>query len=207
MENVKIYNQDGNLAEEIETPPFLRAPWNADLVHQIFKALAANKRKPIAHTKTRGEVRGGGIKPWRQKGTGRARHGSIRSPLWRHGGVAFGPRNTTDFSQKINKKMIDKALTAALSKKFSSGELKIINKLDIIPKTKNLARVIQNLTGNKSSLLIIADEDKSILRAAANLPKVKGVKAKDLSLYDVLTHKYILIEQKALEELRIMNYE
>ena len=114
-----VYSQEGKKSGSVTLPEAVFGEkWNADLVHQVVVAMQANARQPIAHTKDRSEVRGGGRKPWAQKGTGRARHGSSRSPIWRHGGVTHGPRNDRDFSQKINRKMKVKALYAVLSKKF-----------------------------------------------------------------------------------------
>lgn len=206
MENIKVYNKDGNVAGEITAPEFLLAPWKNSLVHQVFKALSVNRRRPIAHTKDRSEVRGGGRKPWKQKGTGRARHGSIRSPLWRHGGVTFGPRKTTDFSQEINKKMAKQALQSVLAKKNSLGQFKIINNLAAVsPKTKELARTVRNLTEGRSAVVVTTNEDANTLRAAANLKNVTGKRAKDLNLYDVVTHKYVLIDQRALNQLQTKN--
>lgn len=202
MSNIKVYNQDGNVSGEVAVPELFFKKWNASLVHQVFGALAANRRQPIAHTKNRGEVSGGGIKPWRQKGTGRARHGSIRSPLWRHGGVTFGPRNEKDFSQKINSKMAKEALAESLSKKLASNELKVVSALEAPnAKTKELSRAISNLTDKKSTLLVVASDNKNVFRATANLPKLKVTRSKDLNVYDVLNHKYVLMEQKALQEL------
>ena len=203
MSQVKIYNKDGNVASEMEAPIFLLAPWNAALVHQVFKSIAANKRINIAHTKNRGEVRGGGVKPWKQKGTGRARHGSIRSPIWRHGGVTFGPRNTTDYSQKVNKKMLKNSLISALAMKFSLGNLKVVSGLESEgAKTKNIARVINNLTQNKSTLLVVPNNDKNISRGAANVNRVKVLMAKDLNTFEALNHLYILVDQQALTEIK-----
>lgn len=202
MEKVKLYNQDGNVAGELAVPEFLSSPWNVHLAHQVFKAIAANKRRPIAHTKDRSEVSGGGVKPWKQKGTGRARHGSIRSPIWRHGGVTFGPRNTTDFSQGINKKMLKEAVRGALAAKLASEELKVVEKLEAKDlKTKNLAKAINNLSAGKSTLLVVSAEDKNILRAASNIANLTGVLAGNLNAHDVLSHKYVLMEQKAFNEL------
>jgi large subunit ribosomal protein L4 len=202
MEKVKLYNQDGNVAGELAMPEFLSLPWNVHLAHQVFKAIAANKRRPIAHTKDRSEVSGGGIKPWKQKGTGRARHGSIRSPIWRHGGVTFGPRNTTDFSQGINKKMMKEAVRGALAAKLVAEELKVVEKLEAKDlKTKNLAKAINNLSAGKSTLLVVSAEDKNILRAASNIANLTGVLANNLNAHDVLSHKYVLMEQKAFNEL------
>ena len=203
MSQVKIYNKDGNVSSEMEAPNFLLAPWNVALVHQVFKAIAANKRINIAHTKNRAEVSGGGVKPWKQKGTGRARHGSIRSPIWRHGGVAFGPRNTTDYSQKVNKKMLKNSLISALAMKFSLGNLKVVSGLESEGvKTKNVARVINNLTQNKSTLLVVPNNDKTISRGAANVNKVKVIRAKDLNTFEAMNHLYVLIDQQALAEIK-----
>lgn len=204
VQQIKIYNSDGNVAGEIPAPEFLLKNWNAALAHQVFKALAANQRQPIAHTKNRGEVSGGGKKPWRQKGTGRARQGSTRSPLWRHGGVTFGPRNTTDYSQKVNKKMLWQALREALAKKFSLDELKITREFpETNGKTKNLARTIDNLTDKKSALLLFSGKDQNLRRAASNLERVKIMRVEDLNAYEVLNHKYVLMDQKTWEKLAV----
>lgn len=198
-ETLKIYNKDGNTTGEMKTPAFLSAPLNVNLMHQVFKSIAANLRKPVAHTKTRGEVSGGGIKPWKQKGTGRARHGSIRSPLWRHGGVTFGPRSTTDFSQKINKKMAKGALESALTGKVITGQLKIVENI-IFPegKTKEAAQMMRNLANGKSALVVLAEKDEKTTRALANVPRTDVKYVKDLSVYDILQHNFILMDEKVL---------
>ncbi|MDO8430138.1 MAG: 50S ribosomal protein L4 [bacterium] len=203
MNTLKVYNQEGNVTGDLSAPAFLSLPSNVALMHQVFKSIAANLRKPVAHTKNRSEVSGGGIKPWKQKGTGRARHGSIRSPLWRHGGVTHGPRNTTDFSQKINKKMAKKALQLALGEKFKADQLMVVN--DLLPKemkTKFLARTVKNLIGDKSALLVVSQEDKNLLRSSKNLPNAKTIFVKDLNVYEVLNHKYILMDKKAMESFK-----
>lgn len=193
-----VYNKHSEKVGEVELPDAIFArPWNAPLIHQIVVALAANRRKPIAHTKDRSEVSGGGKKPWRQKGTGRSRHGSIRSPLWRGGGITFGPRNDRDFSQKINKKMARAALYTALSKKLADGELRVIDDLAITQaKTKELKWV------PASSLLIPMPDNKAIYRASANLPRVKTLAAQSLNVEDVMKYKNILIDQKAAEQMK-----
>ncbi len=193
-----VYNKQSEKVGEVELSDAIFArPWNAPLIHQIVVALAANRRKPIAHTKDRSEVSGGGKKPWRQKGTGRSRHGSIRSPLWRGGGITFGPRNDRDFSQKINKKMTRAALYVALSKKLADGELRIIDDLAIAQaKTKELKWVPQ------STLLVPAPDNKMLYRASANLPRVKTLAAQSLNVEDVMKYKNILIDQKAAEQLK-----
>ena len=202
-DTIKVYNLDGNETGDMKAPAFLSAKWNPSLTHQVFKAIAANMRQPIAHTKNRGEVRGGGIKPWKQKGTGRARHGSIRSPLWRHGGITFGPRNTTDYTQRINKKMRSLALDGALAQKISLDMFKVVKDLTIATaKTKELAKTVRNLTKGKSTLLVLSNENKNAMRAAANLARVTPILAKDLNVYNVLTHSVIVMEQTALAEMK-----
>ncbi|MSR73476.1 MAG: 50S ribosomal protein L4 [Candidatus Pacebacteria bacterium] len=168
-------------------------PWNPDLIHQIVVAMAANRRQPLAHTKQRDEVSGGGKKPWRQKGTGRARHGSTRSPLWKGGGATFGPRNDRDYTQKINKKMVRAGVYVALSKKIADGEFKVIDTLAIKePRTRELKWV------PKSTLLIPAIGNKDIFRASANIQKVKALDPQSLNVEDLLKFKTILIDREAV---------
>src|SRR5271168_1781178 len=125
-----IYNQEGKTAGEITLPKeIFGLPWNADLVHQVIHSMLSTRRTPVAHTKTRGEVRGGGKKPWQQKGTGRARHGSTRSPLWVGGGVTHGPRKDKNYDRKVNRKMKAKALYTLLSKKLRDGEILFMDKI------------------------------------------------------------------------------
>ena len=139
-----VYNWEKKEVGSVElNDAIFSAKWNADLVHQIVVASQANKRHPWAHTKGRGEVRGGGIKPWKQKGTGRARHGSIRSPLWRGGGVSHGPTKERDFSQKINKKMFRTGLHSVLAKKLADGEMVFID--SFILKTLKTKEIFSNL--------------------------------------------------------------
>ncbi len=202
-DTIKLYNMDGNVTGDIKAPAFLSVRWNPSLMHQIFKSIAANKRQPVAHTKNRGEVSGGGIKPWKQKGTGRARHGSIRSPLWRHGGITFGPRNTTDYSQNTNKKMRVLALHGALAQKLAADQLKMVKELTLATaKTKDIAKTVRNLTNGKSTLLVLAKDNKNAMRASANLPRVTSVLAKNLNVHDVLTHSLVVMEQNALAEMK-----
>lgn len=190
----KVYNRENKVVGEIEVSDAIFArPWNPSLIHQIVLALAANRRKPIAHTKTRSEVSGGGKKPWRQKGTGRARHGSTRSPLWVGGGVTFGPRKERNYHQKINKKMARAALHVALSQKIREGELRVIDDLTVSqPKTKELQWVPQ------STLLVPTPDNTALYRASRNLPKVKTLAAQSLNAEDIIKYKNILIDQKVI---------
>lgn len=205
----ELYNLKNEKVGSVELDERLFGlPWNAELVHQVIVAQMANLRKPWAHAKGRGEVRGGGRKPWRQKGTGRARHGSIRSPLWKGGGKAHGPNKERDFSQKINKKMKRLAVLSILSRKNHDHEIRIIDNLEISePKTKvlsNLLKASLNLkkTDKKIDLLMIPGaEAKNIKPAVRNLVKTKILTPKNLNAYDLLNYKNIFIDQKALSQM------
>ena len=147
----QIYNQKGKSVGKLSLPEAIfSVPWNGDLVHQVVTAMQANARTPVAHTKNRGEVRGGGRKPWKQKGTGRARHGSSRSPIWKGGGITHGPRNEKSYEQKINKKMRAKALYTVLSEKLRKGQLLFVEELALKNiKTKDAVAVMKDLSGIK----------------------------------------------------------
>ncbi len=199
---IKVYNQDRNVSGDMQAPAFLSVAWNPSVVHQVYKSVASNKRRPVAHTKFRGEVSGGGKKPWRQKGTGRARHGSTRSPLWRHGGVSFGPRSTTDHSQKVNRKMGDLALHSALSRKAADEQFKVVDALTAAgAKTKEIARALKNLAGAKSVLLVLANDNAAVMRAAKNVARTTPILAKDVNLHAVASHAMVVVEQKAVAEM------
>lgn len=146
----KLYNQAGKETGMIDLPESIfGVRWNSDLVHQVITSETGNLRTPVAHTKGRGEVRGGGKKPWRQKGTGRARHGSIRSPIWVGGGVTHGPRKEKDYSTKINRKMKAKALYTLLSEKARNNEIIFVDTLDVSArKTKDASAILKSLAGN-----------------------------------------------------------
>lgn len=180
--------------------------WNNDLVHQVFTSMLANTRRPWAHTKTRGEVSGGGKKPWRQKGTGRARHGSTRSPIWVGGGVSHGPRNDRDYSKKINKKMKKAALFAALSKKLADGQLIVVELDAKDAKTKNFSASLKEFYKDEkkmpSTLIIAAKENKAVARAAKNIKGVSTSPTQSINLVDVLNHKNVIIEKSAVEEIK-----
>lgn len=195
-----IYNLKGESVGEIELSEkiFSRA-WNPDLVHQAVLAQQANRRLPWAHAKGRGEVSGGGRKPWKQKHTGRARHGSIRSPIWKGGGASHGPNKERDYSQKINKKMLRGAIHAVLSKKLSDGQLKIVDSLETTPKTK---AIFGGIKAFLPALLVAAATNKSISRASRNIPRAKSLNGASLNVVDLLKYKNILLEEKAVAEIK-----
>ena len=200
---VKVYNWKNEATGDIELSKdiFYRV-WNSDLVHQVLVSKDANRRHPWSHTKERGEVKGGGKKPWRQKGTGRARHGSIRSPLWRGGGVTFGPSKDRNYTKKINKKMLKVALYCALSKKLADGELKIMESLKTkTSKTKELANNLKTLQSN-NTLLIASLDNTTINRVCSNIPKTKCLRADALNITDILKYKNVLIDKEAVNVIK-----
>ena len=205
-----VYNQQGEKIEEILLPKeIFDVKFNSDLVHQVVVSQTANRRRVIAHTKDRGEVRGGGRKPWRQKGTGRARHGSIRSPIWRGGGVTFGPTKQRVFKKEIPKKMRKKALFMVLSAKKKNESVILLDKLELKKaKTKEAAEMIKVLrskieTFKQGSILVILPEmDKNIILSFRNIPKIKTIQAKDLNCLDILTYKYLIILKEAIKVIK-----
>jgi large subunit ribosomal protein L4 len=207
---VKVYNQEGKEVGQAELPAeIFDVAINEDLIHQAVVTQMANVRKVIAHTKDRSEVRGGGRKPWRQKGTGRARHGSIRSPIWRGGGVTFGPTKERVFAKKINKKMKRKALLMVLSSKVKDKEMVLLDKLELAEaKTKQMAEIINSLKTkikkdlDKGTLIVLSKTDQKITRAVRNIPKIKTIRADSLNVLDVLSHRYLLMPQGAIEVIK-----
>ncbi len=201
-----LYNLKNEKVGTVELPErVFGARWNAVLVKQVLIAQQANARDPWAHAKDRSEVRGGGKKPWRQKGTGRARHGSTRSPLWVGGGKAHGPRNERDYSQKVNKKMKRLALFTVLSRKLADGEVKVFDGLRLeAPKTKALASALAPMLEMKKNmkrydvLLVPAAGEKNLFRASTNLAKAKTIDAASLNLEDLLNHRHLFLDKEAV---------
>ena len=201
---VDVYNQENKKSGTIELPDkVFKVKWNPSLVHQALLAQISKERQTIASVKDRGEVSGGGKKPWQQKGTGRARHGSIRSPIWVGGGVTFGPHKEKKFSKKINKKMKRAALYSLLSRKATDDEIRIIDNLTLADhKTKKLNDILGNFFKKKPSVLLIPTKDnRNVFIAVENIPKTKAIKPNYLNVYDGLTHKYIFFEKGAIKDL------
>jgi large subunit ribosomal protein L4 len=199
-----IYNKKGEQAGNITLPESLFGlNWNADLVHQVVTSMQSNARMGLAHTKDRGEVRGGGKKPWAQKGTGRARHGSSRSPIWKGGGVALGPRNSKDYVKKINQQVRQKALLVALSRKFKDGEVIFMDSLEMAsPKTAEGKAVIMALAktfpriGNKkvnAALIAIPTAHTATQKSFSNFGNVEMVEVRNLNPVSVLSAKFLII--------------
>lgn len=200
-----VYNQDNKKTGTIDLPEnVFGIKWNPDLVTLALHAQLANARKPVAHAKDRGEVRGGGRKPWRQKHTGRARHGSTRSPLWSGGGVAHGPSNERNFAKKISKKMKKSALFSVLSHKLKSDEIRVVDDLKMkARKTKSVAEIMRKFFGKKqqSALFIPENKNKDLFLAGRNLAGVKVLNPTSVNIYDCLRHKYVFIEKDAVWEI------
>ncbi len=193
-----VTNQIGDKVSDMDLNPkiFGVEKIDANLVHFAVRAQRNNARYAIAHTKNRGEVAGSGKKPWKQKGTGRARAGSVRSPLWRHGGVTFGPRNNRNFSVKINRSAFRKALFTVLTDKLNDKKLIIIDNLDTVSKTNQLSKKLVELSKKASlgkKLLVVIDRPNAELdRAFDNMPHAKMLLANQLNVVDLMQHDVIL---------------
>jgi len=177
---------------------------NQDLVYQVAVSQMANRRQVLANTKGRGEVSGGGKKPWRQKGTGRARVGSIRSPLWRGGGITFGPTKERNFKKKINKKMKKTALFMILSAKAKDNNLTVLEELKIEKaKTKIMAGIFKNLPGSgKNILLVLPKLEKDVILASRNLPGIRTVEARNLNSLDLLSFKRLIMPKETIRVIK-----
>lgn len=200
----KIYNLEGKEAGEQElNPKIFEYEVNNALIHQIVVAQQANIRKPYAHTKGRSDVRGGGRKPWRQKGTGRARHGSIRSPLWAGGGVTFGPTKERNFSKRINTKMNRKALLMVLSDKAADKKLILLDKLpEFKGKTKELTELLKKLPcANKKIFFALPKKNEKAQIAAHNLKKVWVQGVNNLNVLDLLKYTYLVTTVEGLAKM------
>lgn len=201
MANLEVLNQKGNKVDTLAvSDEVFGAEYNEALIHQVVVAQLANKRQGTKSTLTRTEVRGGGIKPWRQKGTGRARQGSIRAPQWIKGGVVFAPK-PRDFSQKINKKMKDGAMRSALSEKIRSGEFVVVDKIELdAPKTKLMVEVLKALDVSKKALLVLSG-NSDVARAAGNIEGVTVAEASLLNVYDVVANGKIVTTVAAVKSI------
>ena len=200
---MKVVNSSGKKVGTIElVAAVFEQEYNEALIHQVVVAQLANKRQGTKSTLTRAEVRGGGIKPWRQKGTGRARQGSIRAPQWIKGGVVFAPK-PRDFSQKINQKMKVAALKSALSEKVRDNEITIINEVKAENgKTKEIATILKNLKMDKKVLLVVGEHDELVIRACRNIQNVTLINASLINVYDVVANANCIMTQDAVKKIQ-----
>lgn len=193
--NVKIYNQDGTVAgeQQLDAKVFgVKA--NTALIHEVVVAQESGARESIAHTKTRGEVAGGGKKPWKQKHTGRARHGSTRSPIWKGGGVVFGPRNSRVWEKKVNKKAKKQALRMVLSDKLASERLIVLKELEMTEyKTKTIAALLKKLpVGDRKVIMALPAASPKVWKSALNIGTVSVSKTDSLNIVDLMKNRYLL---------------
>ncbi len=202
MPTIKVYKMDGSVAGEMNlSEKVFGAEYNEPLIHQAVVTRLANERQGTKSTLTRTEVRGGGRKPWRQKGTGNARQGSIRAPQWIKGGVVFAPKSR-DFSKDMNKKARTGALLSALSKKVADGELVVLDKLEVKEgKTREMVAVQKALKLDKSAVIVMDNDDKNVILAARNIEKLSTLPVAQISTYEVVANSKVVLTKAAVEKI------
>ena len=201
MPNVALYDIKGqNIGDIALSEEIFGQPVNTAVMHEVVVAHLANCRQGTQSAKTRSEVSGGGKKPWRQKGTGRARQGSTRSPQWRHGGVVFAPK-PRDYTIRVNKKVKRLAMKSALSSKVEGNELVVFDALNIeAPKTKEMVKVLKAVDVEKA-LIVLADKDDAVERASANIPGVKTTLVGTLNVYEILKYEKLILTKASVEKI------
>lgn len=204
MAKTKLYNLQGEVTGEIElSDAVFGLSVRPEIIHEVYTAQLANARVGLAHTKTRGEVRGGGKKPWRQKGTGRARHGSTRSPIWIGGGVTFGPRSDRDFTVKINRQVRQNALRMILSDRVRNGRFIVLDGLSIPEsKTKELNKILTCLpSAGRPSLLVVDTKETAVRRASRNITGLLTTSPAALNVRDLLRHEFMIAPVEAVNKI------
>ena len=202
MPKVNVYNMLGEEVGEIElNNDVFGIEVNEHVVYEVVKNQLANKRQGTQSVKTRAEVRGGGRKPWRQKGTGRARHGSTRSPIWVGGGVTFAPK-PRDYSYKVPKKVRRLAMKSALTSKVENKEIIVVDELSFeAPKTKDMVNTLKNLNADKKALIVTAESNLNIIKSASNIPNVETTVVNNLNVYDILKYNSLIITKDAVRKV------
>ncbi|HMP67656.1 MAG TPA: 50S ribosomal protein L4 [Candidatus Paceibacterota bacterium] len=211
-----IFDKNGKESKQISLPKeIFDVALNKDLVHQVVVSMTSNSRENIAHTKDRAEVSGGGKKPWKQKGTGRARHGSTRSPIWIGGGITFGPRNEKDYSRKISKKIKAKVLAMIFSQKNRDNEIVLIEPLDLKEiKTKSAKEILTNISKNKeysdlssrrnsTAVIVLSNKNNVVQKSFQNIPGIKIDTIKNVNILEILNYKYVILENPE-ESLKVL---
>lgn len=205
MATVKVYNLDGTEAGSIDLDDKVFAQKaKPELIYQVVRVARANIRQPLAHTKMRGEVRGGGKKPWQQKGTGRARHGSTRSPIWKGGGVTFGPRAENIIKLAIPAKMRKKALCAIISQRVEQGGFIVVDSFLAIdkPSTKKVHEFFKKLKIASKKILFLSDKGMDIvIKSLRNIPNTKSIRLENINILDVMSFKTIIISKDSVQKL------
>ena len=202
MANVSVYNMEGKEVGSIElNDAVFGADINEHLVHMAVVQQLANNRQGTQKAKTRSEVRGGGRKPWRQKGTGHARQGSTRAPQWTGGGVVFAPV-PRDYSFKMNQKEKRAALKSALTDKVQSGNIVVLDELKLDEfKTKKFANVMSNIKATRKALVVLADKDEKVIKSASNLPEVKTLLTNTINVYDIVNAQTLVLTKDAVAKI------
>ncbi len=202
MPKAALYNLSGEKIDEIELKDeIFGVEVNVDAMHRVVKMILANRRQGTQSALTRAEVRGGGRKPWRQKGTGRARHGSIRSPQWAHGGVVFAPKPRS-YRFSLPKKLRRLAMKSALTTKVEGNNLIVLDELDFeIPKTKQVINMLENLKVDSKAMIVLAGRNENVEKSARNIPNIKTASVNTLNVYDILNYDKFIITKAAVEIL------
>ena len=202
MPKVDLYDINGKVIGDIELKDeIFNAEINTDAMYLAVESYLANQRQGTQSTKTRSEVSGGGVKPWRQKGTGRARQGSIRAPQWIHGGIALGPKPRT-YTIRLNKKVKRTALKSALSSKVSESNIIVLDKLELSEiKTKNMAEILKNLNLETNALLVLGDKNENVVRSAKNIPNVKTAYVNTINVYDIVKYNKFIVTADAVHKI------
>ena len=201
MVKFPVYNLKGEKIKDIElSESVFNLKSNDALLHQVYVAQYANRRQVLAHTKDRAERAGSGKKPWRQKGTGRARVGSARSPIWRKGGVIFGPTKDRNFKKDISKKMNRKAIALALSGKLADKEIVIVDSLKMKEaKTKVMSRALEALKIKGSALVGFSKDERESKRASRNIRRIDNINVENLNVFEILNHKYLVVSEEGIK--------
>lgn len=202
MPKVNVFNQNGDMVGDIElNKDIFDIEVNEHVVYEVVKNQLANRRQGTQSAKTRAEVRGGGKKPWRQKGTGRARQGSIRSPQWKGGGVVFAPK-PRDYSYKVPKKVKRLAMKSVLTSKVKDEEIIVLDNLVLeIISTKEAVKILKNIKADKKALVVIAESDEKVYRSFRNIENVDTVTVKDMNVYDILRFNSFIITKDAIAKV------
>lgn len=202
MSKVNVYNMQGDTVEQMElNDSVFGIEVNQHVVYQVVKNQLANKRQGTQSVKTRADVRGGGRKPWRQKGTGRARQGSIRSPQWTGGGVVFAPK-PRDYSYKTPKKTRRLAMKSALTSKALENKIIVVDELKLdAPKTKDMVATLEGLSADRKALLVTLKPEKNVIRSTNNIPNVQTTIVENLNVYDILNHGSLIMTKEAIKKV------
>ncbi|WP_416197342.1 MAG: 50S ribosomal protein L4 [Sporanaerobacter sp.] len=202
MPKVSVYNLLGEQVGEIDlNDDIFGAEINEHAMYEVVKNHLANKRQGTQSAKTRAEVRGGGRKPWRQKGTGRARQGSIRAPHWTGGGVVFAPK-PRDYSYSVPKKVKRVALKSALSSKVLENEIIVLDELNLSePKTKEMVKILENIKADKKALIVMDEKNENVIKSARNIPNVETTLVNTLNVYDILKYNSFIITKDAVRKV------